>query len=128
MRRCDRRWIFFWYSRILKKSEKAYPLGLAYLSAVLKQKGHHVVGVDMSFSSYDAVLDVINSEKIDIIGITLMSFNFEQTVLFFQNLKKRVFLSRRGGGPHATIFGEVWWPRIKIVSNYLIIGDGESRF
>ncbi|MFA5144968.1 MAG: radical SAM protein [Candidatus Omnitrophota bacterium] len=111
-----------------KKSEKAYPLGLGYISSVLKQRGHNVFGADLSFYHPGEILDLIKKENINLVGISAMSYNFSNAVHICKNIKSRYAVPIVVGGPHATIFKERLLRNYGGYFDYLVAGEGEWAF
>lgn len=111
-----------------KKREKAYPLGLGYIGAALKQKGHRVVGVDLSFTSLADVCCMIEAEGIELIGISLLSYSFKNALSFCQGVKSYKSVPIVAGGPHATVFKERLLCDYSDCFDYLIVGEGDNSF
>jgi radical SAM superfamily enzyme YgiQ (UPF0313 family) len=81
-------------------------MGLAYIGAVLEQKGHRVFMLDMDFNkmSWDALSEFVRSRKIKMVGITSTTPAFISAVQVARAVKKgnpRVKVV--AGGIHATI-------------------------
>lgn len=108
-----------------RKSENAYPLGLGYLSSALKQRGHNVFGLDLSFSSRREAISLIEKENIGLVGVYLMSYASEAGLLFCQWLKNEKALFIVAGGPYVTIRKEGLLKECGDYLDYLVIGEGE---
>lgn len=103
------------------------PLGLAYIAAVLEDKGHIVNIIDSPFLGYDIedVVDYAGSFKPDIFGISAITPSAERSFKLARDFKKHfpattVVL----GGPHPTCFPEETInaaPDIDVI----VIGEGE---
>ena len=108
-----------------KRSEKTYPLGLGYIGATLKEDGHNVFGADLSFTSLDDLYSLIDAKGIDMIGVSLMSYDFENCLTLCKKIKEDKSIPIVVGGPHATIFREALFDAFKDNFDYLVVGEGE---
>lgn len=110
-------------------SNSSYPLGLAYLDAVLKKQGYEVLVKDFAQISYQECLD--NSAKIlehfkpEILGISMMSMTRVSSYKLIKlakeiNPKIKIIL----GGIHASVMYE------QLLKNFpvdcAVIGEGEE--
>jgi len=109
-----------------KRREKAYPLGLGYISSALKQGGHRVIGADLSFTSLPEIFTLIKTKNIDLIGISLMSYSIDNALSFCQKVKNYRSIPIVAGGPHATVFKERLLVEHNGCFDYLI-GGGIDR-
>ena len=106
-------------TNVFEKYINREPLGLMYLSGILRQKGHKV-----SLCGTD--LDEINKEfeifRPDIVGYSVTTGFHKFFIELNQELKKRYKFISLFGGPHATFFPEIIYsPGIDIVCR----GEGE---
>ena len=108
------------------KNERGYPLGLAYLGAVLKLRGHRVFGSDLAFRTHKELSPFVSEIGIDLIGISLMSYSFPNALSFVRQIKTIKSIPIVCGGPHATIFKEKILHAHHGCFDYLIVGEGES--
>jgi len=111
-----------------QKSETSYPLGLGYIAACLKQAGHSVQGVDLSFGSFHEVISLIKTGNINLLGVSLMSFSFNNALSFCVKIKELVSVPIVVGGPHATVFKDKLMENYNKVFDYVIVGQGELPF
>jgi len=116
----------------IKKSEKAYPLGLGYVGAALIQRGHKVWGRDLSFTSLDAVYSLIDRENIGLIiasvmfyGINQVFYDFKNVLSFCRKIKDNNPLPIVLGGLYARAFKEKLFYEYKDYFDYLILGEDE---
>jgi len=99
------------------------PLGLAYLSSVLKEKGHEVRIVDMNVEKFD--YKSFDYTEYDVVGISVDTTRFPLASNIARVVKQQgvpvVF-----GGPHAS--AEVNDILKKGIADYIILGEGEKAF
>ncbi len=85
------------------------PLGLAFLSAQLKQNGIKVVKIDCTFKSPEKVIEEISSYKPKIIGFYTMITFTKSIHYLIENLRLKLPSSLYiCGGPLATVFPEIY--------------------
>lgn len=114
---------------VFKKNEKSYPLGLSCIAAVLAKAGHKVYGRDLSFDSFSEIETLIKEKTINIIGISIMSYNIRNAIDFCQKIKcNNCNIPLVAGGPHVTVFKEQLFFKHKNCFDYLITGEGEDAF
>lgn len=111
-----------------RKKERAYPLGLAYISAILKQNGHTVIGADLSFTSMEKVYFILDRHNIDLIGISLMSYSLDSAFSFCQKSKSHNSIQIVAGGPHVTALREDILREHAHYFDYLVTGEGDKAF
>lgn len=100
------------------------PLGLAYVAAYLKSKGHQV-------RVLDGIVDPLPLEEIseiardyDVVGITVISSYVIRVIELIKSLKESgVSAPIVVGGPHATALPETL---LKHGADYAVIGEGEE--
>lgn len=101
------------------------PLGVAYLSSMLKRAGHQTRIVDMNAEKFD--LRKENYEDYDLVGISVDTVRSNIAYKIANCIKKRskntivVF-----GGPHAS--AEVKEILRNKIADYVVIGEGEESF
>lgn len=99
--------------------EKRFPLGLGYLSAMLKQNGHQVRLVDR-FACAGEWLEP--HENFDFVGIYASSPFFSDCLTILGLLEKRGYEGPIAfGGPHASVFPKTIPPRV----DYVVQGEAE---
>ena len=102
--------------------------GLASLSAAAKAKGFEVDLIDLrALSSWDHFREVLAERDPDVIGVTMMSVDYNparQAIAIAKEIKPEVISII--GGPHVTIALEDSL-RIPHV-DYLVTGEGEATF
>ena len=100
------------------------PLGIAYLSACLKEAGYDAMAVDMSTWEWNKVAHFIERERPDVLGASCFTDTRHQAFEVLR-IAKRVCpgVTTLIGGPHATFLDE------QILSNYHadIVVRGESE-
>jgi radical SAM superfamily enzyme YgiQ (UPF0313 family) len=98
-------------------NERRFPIGLGYLSAVLKKAGHSVELVDR-FADRGAWTD--NVDRFDFVGVYTSTPCYEDALEVLELLKdykgKIAF-----GGPHTTAFPDTVPPRV----DYVVQGEAE---
>jgi radical SAM superfamily enzyme YgiQ (UPF0313 family) len=100
------------------------PLGLAYVAAYLKSKGHRV-------RVLDGIVDPLPLEEIaniardyDVVGITVISSYVIRVIELIKSLKQAgISAPIVVGGPHATALPETL---LKHGADYAVIGEGEE--
>ncbi len=98
------------------------PLGLQYIAAVLREHGHNVSLIDMTFQSdFEVVRETI--KRTDVVGIsatTPLSGRAYKVVEFIKNIAPDLICI--GGGPHATVFPQECLRR---GFDIVVLGEGE---
>ncbi|MFH1404075.1 MAG: radical SAM protein [Candidatus Altiarchaeota archaeon] len=101
------------YERHLVRGNVHYtasPLGLAYLSAVLKGEGFSVRGYDFctGFTSMYDALQEISKHNPRVVGVSLNSMGLRFAHIFFKSIRERMpDVITIAGGPHVTVDPEV---------------------
>ncbi len=104
---------------------KDISIGLAYLSAVLKSKGHEVSLIDTTFGMSDSqIISGIQQFAPDLVAVSAVSNNFEYAVDLSKLMKKHFELPIIIGGIHATIAPEETIS--KDCFDMVCIGEGEE--
>lgn len=68
------------------------------LSAVLKQEGHEVYVKDGSFTKKRDILEFMKLHKVDVVGVSCVSYNFERAIGIIEEIKKEFpFLNDKNG-------------------------------
>lgn len=99
------------------------PLGVAYISAALKQAGHRVRIIDMNVEKFD--YSHFNFTEYDLVGISTDTPRFPLACNIAEKVKEQN-VALAFGGPHASA------EAINILKNgladYVITGEGEETF
>ncbi|MHA1380668.1 MAG: B12-binding domain-containing radical SAM protein [Candidatus Helarchaeota archaeon] len=108
---------FYFYT-----GEKLPPIGLAYLSAVLRNRGDKVKIFDNYLFNKNNIEPIIDNFKPDIVGISISSMTARNGYKIAKIAKDRGIITI-AGGPHATLSPK------QAISNgfvdYVIVGEGE---
>lgn len=99
------------------------PLGILYIASVLRESGHKVSFIDMTFNKDETILEKA-AEDSDLVGMSCTSLLFERASKFIKRIKETnpkvpCFL----GGSHGTTNPE---SALKAGFDYVIIGEGET--
>lgn len=99
-------------------------LGLAYLSALLRDKGHEVDlieghALDLSL---EQIVDRLNSFKPEFLLYTSITDNFRDTVKWISDIRQRYDKPVVIGGPHLSVYARETLTYETI--DYAVIGDG----
>lgn len=94
------------------------PLGILYLSAVLKKADHYVEVIDLAGKG----CTLPNLDYADITGITATTPQFPLAVELYWKLREEGFDNIIIGGPHATIDPQSC---LRVGFDHVIIGEGE---
>jgi radical SAM superfamily enzyme YgiQ (UPF0313 family) len=119
------------YSKDMKDDEEIGghlpPLGLLYLSAILKERGIDVKLIDATASALDEsdILESIGKESPDIIGISTLTPTFQR----IKEMAKKIKLEFPDtpivmGGPHVSIFPSETLEENSYI-DYIVFGEGE---
>lgn len=103
----------------------APPLGLMYLAKILEKDGNKVQIIDFSVEPFKKQKLKKNLKKVDIVGITVLSYSLESVNNIIRTIRKtnpsiKIII----GGPHCTIFPKK--SLIETNADICIQGDGES--
>jgi len=114
--------ILFFNAKREKCDSNSPHIGLAMLSAVLKNSGHEVLVVDYQFNpSAPSPKAVFEDFKPDVIGLTLYTATMKEAEIILQEIsrfnKPVIF-----GGPHATLY----YSDLVDKANYIMIGEAEN--
>jgi len=115
-----------------KRSEKAYPLGLGQLFAVLKSAGHKVFGVDLSFNGTEEVKKIISDNGIGMInvsaasyGISLICYSLKSVLPLCREIKRSFpSLPIIVNGPFAEVFKDELLKEYRDCFDQVISGQG----
>lgn len=102
------------------------PLSLSYVAAVCEQEGHEVLFVDAVALrlSVDEVVGEIQAFSPDMLGFTITTYGFHQTLSWIEEIKKRTGLPVMVGGWHLYLYPEETMTH-KCV-DYAILGYGHD--
>lgn len=102
------------------------PLGLAYLSAVLKKKGVQVGIIDANAErlSLDQIVNRSIYFKPDAIGITVTTPVLSISSTIVKQIKERINVTVIAGGPHPTVLPEE--SLLEGIGDIVCIGEGED--
>lgn len=109
-------------------SECQWHVGLAYISAVLKKRGHEVRLLEMSNYQKDKqeLLAMIESYRPQIMGLSANSHQFSYIEDLAEAVKKRFDGPIFVGGVHTTLKPEIIEEEINV--DGICIGEGELAF
>ncbi len=101
------------------------PLGLAYISAAVRQDGHDVKILDAASWSWQKLANEVKNQLPDIVGITCWTIERGQAFKAASIVKKvapncRIIM----GGPHATAFPKYMFLQAPV--DYVVLGEGEE--
>ncbi|MFH1231834.1 MAG: cobalamin-dependent protein [Planctomycetota bacterium] len=105
----------------------SFPLGLAYIAAILEKAQYNVRAIDLYYKKWDDIEKIIKDESPQVVGITCLSFHRTGVFKLIEIIKSvnkgiRIVL----GGPHTAFMYE------QILKNYpvdaVVIGEGEQTF
>ncbi|MFH1591796.1 MAG: radical SAM protein [Candidatus Woesearchaeota archaeon] len=102
------------------------PLGLLYLSAILKKHNHKVHFLDGFFNTKDEILDYIKKHNIKNVGISSVSYNWRRAKELIDGIKSQnpdIFVIT--GGPHPNVWREKCFEES---SNLDALSIGDSEF
>jgi anaerobic magnesium-protoporphyrin IX monomethyl ester cyclase len=101
------------------------PIGVAYLGAVVYEKGHNVLLIDGGLTSIKDIVHQAKNFAPDFIGVTCWTINrgtVWQLCLNLQKILSQAFLAV--GGPHASLYPEHIF--LKTHATAVVIGEGEE--
>ena len=99
------------------------PLGLGYLTSILKKHGHKVRILDMNIENFD--FRHYDYSEYDLIGISSDTVRFPWATLIAKEVKKQNKLILMGG-PHPSV-DPINIIKSKI-ADYVVLGEGEETF
>ncbi len=86
------------------ESKRIGLLGLAYLSAYLKQEGHDVKILDVNVNAtQDTIIDDIISFRPEYVGSTIWAFNYQSSCTVIKRLRESLNATYIIGGPSVTL-------------------------
>lgn len=102
------------------------PLSLAYTAAIAEKSGHKVIIIDAvaEHLSLQLVIKRIEEFSPDILGFTLTTYGFHQTLTWINNIKEKVKIPVMVGGWHLSIYPRETMSHTAI--DYAVIGDAEN--
>lgn len=102
--------------------------GLCSISAYAKKSGYRIGMIDLRrLKGWDELKEILEREQIDVIGITMMSVDYNPAMEAIRVIKKvspetRIVV----GGPHPTILTAEMEKERDI--DYIVVGEGEKSF
>ncbi len=100
--------------------------GLLYISSSLKKANHQTFYIDGNIDTIQSILDLVESESVDAIGISVLSFNWERAKSNIRIIKERfpniIILV---GGVHVSYFLEEILIEFPLI-DYILYGEGED--
>ena len=114
------------YSNVAKVGVFYPPLGLCYLAASLKERGHSVKVIDAEVVSMapEDVAKEVEGYRPEIVGITSVSPLINQVQEIARQIKDKLSIPIVLGGPHVTIVEEEALSSCKYF-DFGVIGEGE---
>lgn len=111
-----------------EKAVSGHPhLGIAYLSAVLKENKHEVRIFDQAIESNDQKLfELISGFNPDIVGVTVFSYCSDYASEIINQIKKQSQVPVIIGGPHVSAVKARVLEKIK--ADFALKGEGEISF
>lgn len=102
------------------------PLSLAYVAAIAEKSGHKVIIIDAVAESLslDDIIARINHFSPDILGFTITTYGFHQTLSWIKKIKDKVRLPAMVGGWHLSLYPEETMAHEAI--DYALIGEAEN--
>jgi anaerobic magnesium-protoporphyrin IX monomethyl ester cyclase len=102
------------------------PLSLAYVAAIAEKAGHRVQIIDSVAErlSLEDTIERINGYSPDILGFTLSTYGFHQTLIWIKAIKEKLGIPVMVGGWHLSLYPQetLYHPSI----DYAIIGEAEN--
>jgi radical SAM superfamily enzyme YgiQ (UPF0313 family) len=89
---------------IVNTKVKTAPLGIMYLSGILKKHGHHT---GVANWRYEKVRKTLIEKKFDMVAFSITSGNYYQCLEVCQKIKQEFNIFTIFGGPLATLFPEI---------------------
>lgn len=101
------------------------PLSLLYVAAIAEKAGHEVAVIDVAAKklSPDEVIRKIKSYSPDMLGFTMTTYMFHQTLSWIREIKKRTGLPVLVGGQHLNIYSKETMTHKEI--DFAVIGEAE---
>ncbi|MFH0864276.1 MAG: radical SAM protein [Candidatus Gottesmanbacteria bacterium] len=108
-----------------KNVGKIAPLSLLYVAAIAEQAGHTVIIIDATVDhrSIDQIINRIKVFSPDLIGFTMTTYMFYQTLSWIKEIKKRIDLPILIGGQHLGTYPAETMTHKEI--DYAVIGEAE---
>lgn len=106
--------------------DNSYPIGLLYISSVLKNAGYDVSYLDANFNkkSIQDIVEFVEKNKPQFVGMNIVLPNIEVVLNTASAIKEKNDVKIILGGPGATLFN---YELIKHPSiDYIVSGEGES--
>lgn len=117
--------VFISHPNKYKQKPDFPPIGIAYLGAVVRKRGHEVCLIDGGLTEINDIVRQVKAFKPDFIGITCWTINRDTVWKLCSILQKETpeaFLAI--GGSHASIYPEHIF--VKTHATIVVIGEGEE--
>jgi anaerobic magnesium-protoporphyrin IX monomethyl ester cyclase len=101
------------------------PLSLAYVGAILEKAGHEAIIIDVNAEklSFDDVEDTLRTFSPDLLGLTVTTYGFPQTLTYIRKLKQATGLKILVGGWHLSLYPSETMSHPEI--DYAVIGEAD---
>lgn len=101
------------------------PLSLLYVAAVVEESGHEVALIDVAADklTINQVVEKIKAYSPDLLGFTMTTYMFHQTLSWIKEIKKRTHVPILIGGQHLGIYPKETMTHKEI--DYAIMGEAE---
>ncbi len=100
--------------------------GLLYISASLKQAGHKTFYIDGNMYKIDTILECIKKEDIKVVGVSVLSFNWERAKHNIKQIKSLFpYITIVVGGINATYLKQACLEQSKAI-DIVAYGEGEK--
>jgi magnesium-protoporphyrin IX monomethyl ester (oxidative) cyclase len=110
---------------ISKVTGNVPPLGILYISAVLKQNGFEVSVIDGSKYDYKKMISKVKKESPDVVGISCLTFTWNKVKKLAEDIKSEVPSSFIVvGGPHPTVLKRKCLEESPFI-DAAVVGEGE---
>jgi len=102
------------------------PLSLAYVAAVAEKAGHKVMIIDAVAEqlTVELVVKRIQEFSPDILGFTMTTYGFHQTLAWINNIKEKIKIPVMVGGWHLSLYPKETMHHDAI--DYSVIGEAEN--
>ena len=101
------------------------PIGLCYLSAVLKKTGYRAKMIDCSLCSWKQIKDLLRKEKPHLLGIQVLTIERSQSYKLAKIAKKILHkIKIVFGGQHASFFPTYMFKLAPV--DFVVVGEGEE--
>jgi anaerobic magnesium-protoporphyrin IX monomethyl ester cyclase len=110
--------------------DHSHLIGLAYLAAYIREKGHKVTIVDAAFAGYskERLLQEMVNNNADVVGVTAMTHEIPRARNIFKSIKEKCrSIHTVIGGPHVTARPTETLAEIADL-DFVVSGEGERPF